>query len=213
MIKFLLYTVGEWIDNILGGLALLLFPIKRAKNPRLTKLFSFAGVNYYTYASVEEMPIKTVSRLFFCINALYMNFPNANVIKAGVARLETQINSERVSLLKLSETTNSIKEYLDWRFNGEAFIEALCLLLLPNKRENPMLIKAHMKHPGFKKFVHENAVLLGLNSILLNPSAFYKYLELQALECERLGASNEELRRVGQHMKEFLNLFNNVKEN
>jgi len=207
MIKFLLYTVGEWIDNTLGGLALLLFPIREAKKPRLVKLFSFAGVNYYTYASVEEMPIKVVSKLFFCINALYMNFPNLNVVKAATAKIEMHLLSERVSLLKLIQATNALKEYLDWRFNGEAFIEALCLLLLPNKRENPRLIKAHMQHPGFKKYIHENAVLLGLNTILLNPSQFYKYLELQAMECERLGVNNEELRRAGQHMKEFLNLF------
>jgi hypothetical protein len=209
MVKFLLYTVGEWMDNILGGLALLLLPIREVRKPKLVKLFSFAGVNYYTYASVEEMPIKVVSKLFFCINALYMNFPNLNVIKAATAKIELQLTSERVSLLKLIQATNALKEYLDWRFNGEAFIEALCLLLLPNKKENPGLIKAHMKHPGFKKYVYENAVLLGLNSILLNPSKFYKYLELQAMECERLGIDNEELRRAGQYMKEFLNLFKN----
>lgn len=209
IINIIYYKLNSFWDSIWLFLEYLIFVPKVHKKPKLIKLFTFGGVDYYTYESVKEIPFDTLNKLQPLLQAVYCNSLNPNIVRGFCLNMNKSLHGGNVSVLNLVKQVNDLKDFAEWKYDMNALIEILKLLLLPNGVYNEKAISFWLKQKDFIKFSFESSILFSLNTMLLDFEAFKEYLIEQANELERLNKLNgtKEGEQLIETVKMYLDIY------
>lgn len=218
ILKRLILIISYRIDLFFDGVSGFIFPPKRRYIPELELVFTFGGIDYYTYKSLDSVPIEVMNKVATLLPIIYCDYPDINVLRAINAKLKDATAKDSISIKKIYDCIDEIDLLCGWRFNTFELINLLSLLLMPNKdldfkpSEN---IKRWSLESGFLDFVFEAGVLFSINTIVLDREKFKEYLIAQRNEIDRLGVvtSGTELDNVIKAIDNFLELTEYGKSN
>jgi hypothetical protein len=217
ILKTFLSIINYRIDLFFDGVYMFLFPGIRKFKPELEMVFTFGGVDYYTYKNLKDVPLQTLNIMALSIPAIYNTYPEVSAVRAVSNKLRRAVKNNSISISQILDCINEIDSICKWKLNTFELIKVLSYLLIPNKDLNfspEKNIAVWSKQSGFLDFVFEAGVLFSLNTIILDRNAFSEYLLAQKKELERLGAISEsaEIRELVSNIDKFIELYKNDKK-